>query len=70
MKTAKEKAEEFLAEGSFSTQDWAVKAVTHLLKEQDHATRHACVDAVYEYYGTGEFTIDGIDTAIMNTVAV
>ena len=78
VKTAKEKAEEFLSEWKLSQQDWAINALTILLKEQDRITRHACAEAIVSS-GLAWLPKQGMDevievnmaeSIIMNTKAV
>jgi hypothetical protein len=52
MKTARERAEEWLYENGFQKdEEWTLK-LEDLLKEQDKITRHACADAVLGVYAT------------------
>lgn len=79
MKTAREKAEEWLDRNIGIIDSSNVRALTILLKEQDRNTRHACAEAVIkkgnelEELGYG-INVTGtaklIHDVIMNTKAV
>jgi hypothetical protein len=65
MKTAKEKAINWLQEMDLPCSEWNIDALAKLLKEQDRDTRHACAQAVVDDY-TGWHAHD----TIMNVRAV
>lgn len=71
MKTAKEKALEWLQDAGNVFNDDDVKSLTLLLKEQDRDTRHNCAEAVLEHGGAPSLEmIDRCHNACMNARAV
>lgn len=76
MKTAREKAEEFLLEMAVGNWEWdeMVDKLSIELKKQDRDTRHACTDSVNGMMADNVFTDslarDEVFSAIMNTKAV
>ena len=71
MKTAQEKAQEWLNENIALWSVGQLNALTTLLKEQDRDTRHACAEAVIQHGGAPALEmIDMCHVACMNARAV
>lgn len=60
MKTARERAENFLYRYLTEYTESDVNAIERLLKEQDKITRHACADAVKAWASKNGYDASGV----------
>lgn len=83
MKTAKQKAEEFIGnivkhKGCLAYDEYCIDRLTKLLREQDRYTRRACAGAVLgckepgcsPFDGSNVIRMEDAHSAVMNTKAV